>query len=379
MPIVPAFRANFSPSDIDEILASMRAALSSGQLTLGEEGRKLEESFARMVGVPYACAVNSGTSALEIALRAFGVQGKQVLVPTNTFFASPASVVHAGGIPRFVDADPATLSLSLGSLKQRWTPECAGVIVVHIGGGVAPCIYEVQQFCKERGMFLLEDAAHAHGSTFHGQQAGSFGDAAAFSFYPTKVMTSGEGGMLVTRNKAIQDEALIYRDQGKEGFLTNFHVRMGYNWRMSELQAIVGRSQLKNLPANLDRRREIAAWYDDALKGLSFVEPITSPEGSVSNYYKYPIMLPTGVSRADVKKRMRADWQVSLAGEVYEVPCHQQPVFKPWADAAFPGAEDACTRQVCLPLFPSLSRAEADQVIQGLAATVQSVAKEASH
>jgi perosamine synthetase len=376
---VPGFRLNIKPPEMEEILADMRGVLASGQLTLGTHGKQFEDEFAKLVGVPYSCAVNSGTAALEIALRIFGVEGKEVLVPTNTFFATAAAVIHAGGKPRFVDCDPGTLAMDYRSLVERWTHRCAGVIIVHIGGPVAPCTQAVQHFCRERGLFLLEDAAHAHGSSLGGRQAGTFGDAAAFSFYPTKVMTSGEGGMLVTANEQLYREALVYRDQGKEGFFSNFHVRLGHNWRMSELHAVLGRSQLRQLPANITRRRQIARWYDLALRGLPEFIPQSLPEGSESNYYKYPVMLPQGVSRKEFKQKLKADWTVSLSGEVYDLPCHKQPVFAKYADANLPGAEYACAQHICLPLYPDLTQAEVDYVVEALRMTVSATPKEVSH
>ncbi len=370
---VPSLRLSIQGAELDRILSDMRAVFGSGQFTLGAHGKSFEEEFAAFVGAPYACAVNSGTSALEIALRAFGVAGKEVLVPSNTFFATVAAVLHAGGEPRFVDCDPRTLAMDYRSLVERSTPRCAGVIVVHIGGPVTPCIKEVQDFCHTRGLFLLEDAAHAHGSSLAGRHPGAWGAAAAFSFYPTKVMTSGEGGMLVTRDERIYKEALMYRDQGKESFSSNFHVRLGYNWRMSEFHAVLGRSQLRELPMHIDERREIASWYDSWLRDVPNLSPQWLPEGSASNYYKYPIMLPNGIDRAALKKRMKAEWGVSLSGEVYDLPCHQQPVFKAYADRALPGAEEACARHICLPLFPGLTKSEAEYVVEALRESITSL------
>lgn len=372
---VASFRLAMKPSELDAILEAMRQVISSGQLTLGANGKGFEEEFARFVDVPFACAVNSGTAALEIALRVFGVEGKEVLVPTNTFFATAAAVIHAGGKPRFVDCDPLTLAMDRRSLAERYTSNCAGVIVVHIGGAIVPGIEAVKQFCSDRHMFLLEDAAHAHGSSLNGKQAGTFGDAAAFSFYPTKVMTSGEGGMLVTAREELYREVLVYRDQGKESFTSNFHVRLGHNWRMSELHAVLGRSQLRQLPENIDRRREVAGWYDEALARLKEFTPQPMPKGSLSNYYKYPVSLPAGVSRAELKKQIKGERGVSLSGEVYELPLHKQPIFAKYADAKFPGAEQGCSQHICLPLYPGLTKEDADYVIEALKATAKSTSE----
>ncbi|MEP6636628.1 MAG: DegT/DnrJ/EryC1/StrS family aminotransferase [Acidobacteriota bacterium] len=205
---IPPAKVYFPEEDRRAILLQIDEALVSGQLTLGKHVRAFEQSFAAKVGARYAVAVNSGTSALEIPLRIFDVRNKTVLVPTNTFFATPAAVIHAGGRPRFVDADPTTFAISLDGIRKRITRDTAGVIVVHIGGIVSQEMPAIREFCKERGFFLLEDAAHAHGSLLNGQSAGSFGDAASFSFYPTKVMTSGEGGMIVTNSQHVYEEAL---------------------------------------------------------------------------------------------------------------------------------------------------------------------------
>ena len=196
---VPAAKIYFPEGDRKKILKQVNEILESGQLTLGKYTKEFEEEFAKYVGVKYAVAVNSGTSALEIPLRALGIQGFSVIVPTNTFFATPASVIHAGGKVIFADMTE-NLCLDPDSVKQKIQKDTRGIIIVHIGGVVPPQITEIQAICHEHNLFLIEDAAHAHGSTLNGKSAGTFGDAAAFSFYPTKVMTSGEGGMIVTNS-----------------------------------------------------------------------------------------------------------------------------------------------------------------------------------
>ncbi len=266
---IPPARVYFPDEDRRVILQQIDEALTTGQLTLGKHVRLFEESFAQKVGRQYAVAVNSGTSSLEIPLRVFNVRDKTVLVPTNTFFATPAAVIHAGGRPRFVDVDARTFAIGLQEIQRRITEDTAGVIVVHIAGIVTPEMPAIREFCKERGLFLLEDAAHAQGSSLSNQPAGSFGDAASFSFYPTKVMTSAEGGMIVTNRKDVYEEALVYRDQGKGDFYSNFHTRLGYNWRMSEPHAIIGRSQLARLEEFIAARNRIARIYDEALEGVS--------------------------------------------------------------------------------------------------------------
>src|SRR5947199_5245423 len=224
---VPPASISFSNEDISNITEEISECLRTGALTLGQNGRQFEEEFAALCRVPYAVAVNSGTSALEIILRAIGVQNREVIVPTNTFFATAAAVIHAGGRVRFADCEPGSFALDVGSLRECLNANTAAVILVHIGGIISPRLADISQICHQVGVPLIEDAPHAQGSTLGAQTAGSFGIAAAFSFYPTKVITSAEGGMITTSDEALYREALIYRDQGKEGFTTNYHVRLG--------------------------------------------------------------------------------------------------------------------------------------------------------
>lgn len=368
---VPPAVIYFPEADRAEILRRIDECLGTGQLTLGKYGRELEERFAAYLGVRYAVAVNSGTSALEIALRALDVAGKDVLVPTNTFFATVAAVLHAGGRVRFVDCDPATFSLDIDSLRQRIGPETAGLIVVHIGGIITPRMPEIQALCQEHGLFLLEDAAHAHGCMLGERRAGTFGVAGAFSFYPTKVMTSAEGGLLVTNDRRLYEEALIYRDQGKASFLTNQHTRLGYNWRLSEPHAIIGLAQFARLDEFIAHRNRIAAIYDAGLREIGEVTPVRPPAGARCNYYKYIAMLPADVDRAALKRVLRERYDVGLSGEVYELPCHLQPVFAAYHDGPLPQAEDLCARHICLPISAVTTEAQAEYVLASLRSALQ--------
>lgn len=374
MNTVPPVKICFPEEDRREILTKIEQCLTTGQLTLGKHGREFEERFAAYIGTQYAIAVSSGTSAIEIPLRILGVDGKEVIVPTNTFFATPAAVLHAGGRIRFVDIDPTTFSMDVDSLKRNITDETAGVIVVHIAGIVTPRMPEIQAVCKERNLFLLEDAAHAHGSALNGQQAGTFGVSASFSFYPTKVMTSGEGGMIATNALKIRDEAIMYRDQGKSGFDANVHDKLGYNWRMSEIHAILGLSQLARLQEFIASRTRIATIYDDGLKSIQRITPVVLPGNVKSNYYKYVALLDDDVDRERLKARLRQEYGIGLSGEVYELPCHLQPIFKgKYAVGDFPTAEDICKRHICLPVFASMTKEEAHYVLASLGAVLRTI------
>jgi perosamine synthetase len=367
---VPAARIQFMPEDRAWIAERVQEVLATGQLTLGKYGAEFEQKFARFCGLPYGIGVNSGTSALEIILRSLGVEGKDVLVPTNTFFATAASVVHAGGNPVLVDMDPESFGVSPESVARSLTPKTAGLVVVHIGGIVSSRMPELVEFASRKGLWLVEDAAHAHGSSYQGKSAGAFGVAGSFSFYPTKVMTSGEGGMIVTADKGIAEEATIYRDQGKASFTQNAHIRMGYNWRMSEPHAIIGLKHLERLPAMIKDRQSIAAQYDDALRSFKNLTLLQTPNAGVCNYYKYIAVLKERRDRKELKTVLRGHHGVSLTGEVYEEPLHKQPVFAQYADIPLPVSEDLCARHICLPIFSGMQAAEARHVISALAEVI---------
>jgi dTDP-4-amino-4,6-dideoxygalactose transaminase len=362
---VPPARVSFPAEDRAEILARIDQSLTTGQLTLGPIGRELEVAFAKRHSTEHAVAVSSGTSALEIILRALDVEGREVIVPANTFFATAAAAVHAGARVVFVDCDPETMAFDLADVEAHLSPATAAVVAVHIGGLISPALPALAALCAGRGVHLVEDAAHAHGSALGGRSAGTFGVAGAFSFYPTKVMAGGEGGMIVTDDEALVEAAHTYRDQGKGSFLANFHTRLGANWRMSEPHAAIVQSQLGRLDEFIAARQAIAKRYDAAVDDLG-LRPLHIPADAHCNYYKYIAYLPDGIDRATLKQQMREQFDIGLSGEVYDTPLHMQPVFATFADRPLPGAEFIGARHICLPLYPSLSENDADYVVESL-------------
>ncbi|HEX4490694.1 MAG TPA: DegT/DnrJ/EryC1/StrS family aminotransferase [Acidimicrobiia bacterium] len=369
---VPAARLVFPDEDRAEIHALIEASLTSGSLTLGPHTQQFEAEFARRHDAPFAIAVSSGTAAIEIVLRHLDVDGAEVVVPANTFFATAAAVVHAGGRVRLADVDASTLALSAATVEAALTPDTAGVVMVHIGGVISPEVVAIRDLCARRGLFFVEDAAHAHGAAFDGVAAGRFGVAGAFSFYPTKVITAAEGGMIVTADERLRDDAVVYRDQGKAGFLGGDHVRMGAAWRMSELHAAVGLVQQRRLDEFIAARRAAAARYDAALADLDGIAALPIPSECAPNYYKYVAMLDHGVNRDALKRRLREAHGVSLSGEVYAAPLHRHPVFHDLARDGFPVAEDVCARQVCLPVHSDMTATEADRVVDALRSVLPS-------
>lgn len=360
---VPAQAYDFPPEDVDTITSQVRDMLSNGRfLTLGQYGERFEAAFAGQHGDLLATACNSGTAALEAILTALDVRGGEVIVPTNTFAATAFAVLRAGARPVFADVGT-DLTLDPADAERRITERTRAIVTVHIGGLISPGTLRLAELCQQYGIPLVEDAAHAHGSTLHGQPAGSFGVAASFSFFATKVITTGEGGMVLTRDERIHQAVRLLRDQGKVG--GNRHEVVGANWRLSEVQAMLGLAQLARLPQFVARRRQIAERYRQGLSGVPGVTVLPEPEGARSCYYKVIVLLDR-VPPAVLAEQLRTGYGVVLGGAVYELPLHQQPVFRQYADGPLPVAEDLCRRHICPPVYPSLTTEQLDHVVTAM-------------
>lgn len=365
---IPPVKIVFSKEEREEILQRIDRCLLEGQVAQGQNVREFEASFSRYVGVKHAVAVSSGGAAIEVAMRLLGAKGHKVLVPTNTFAATATGVLLAGGCVRFVDADPNTFSVSLASLQAAATSQTAGVIVVHIGGIMTHEIEAIRAWCKGKGLWLFEDAAHAHGSSLNGKTPGQFGQVAAYSFFATKVMTSGEGGMLVTDDDGLAKRAKGLRDYGKPEPWVTLHTEIGSNWRMSEFCAAVGLVHLRRLEEFIAWRKKVADLYTAQLQAVPEIKPILP--GDKASWYKYILLLPTGVDRERVRTAMK-NRGVHLSGGVYDIPLHQQPAFKAMAQGPYPVADDICSRHICLPLYYGMTDEEASFVVECLRSTLK--------
>lgn len=367
---VPAGGVVFDVASRIEIADRVDAALASGSLTLGRFGRQLEELAEPWTGAP-SVAVASGSAGLEIALRIVGVAERTVLVPANTFFATAASAIRAGAHVDFVDMELDGLGMDPESLRDRLDrhDDVAAVVPVHIAGVVAPAVDEVLAECTRRGIAVVEDAAHALGSSLSGRPAGALGRMGVFSLYPTKVATSGEGGLLTCVRPEDAEQARCYRDQGKTSFGANVHTVLGSNWRMSELHAAVGIAHMERLGDIVEERRALAARYDECLNDIRGLRIYRPPTGTRSNYYKYVVLLDEKADREQLRRRLRMRHGISLSGGVYDAPLPHQPYF---ADSQTrsqcPRAEWFASHHVCLPLFNGMTERQQRAVIDALRA-----------
>lgn len=354
----------FDDHDIKSILADIQQSLNTGMLTFGPNVEKFEREFAEYTKVKHAIATNSGTSALEIALRYFDVKNSEVIVPTNSFVASANAVVLSGGKPIFSDIKSETLCIDPADIVRKITPNTKGVMVVHLAGLIPPEIFEIREICEKHGLFLLEDAAHAHGSMIDEKKAGSIGDAGCFSFFPTKPMTTGEGGMITTNDDDLDEFAKIFRNHGKKDQL---YTEIGNNYRMAEINAILGIHQLKRLDKYISKRNDIAKKYASSIHEINDIELIFVPTNVRHSFWKYPIILKNS-NTVELKKIFLEKYDISL-GTTYYPPIHLQPVYKIQygnLEGTLPVSEDVLTRLVCLPMFVGLTEEMIDYVIDSL-------------
>jgi perosamine synthetase len=364
---IPSTKPFFSEEDIQAITDEIRIILRSGRLILGPYTKQLEKSFGEYCGVKHAIAVSTCTSALKIAMNYFGVQGKDVIVPTNTFIATANAVIFSGGNPVLADIKKDTLCLDPIDLVNKITPMTKGVIVVHIAGFPCSDIDEIQAICRERGLFLLEDVAHAHGATINDKRVGSIGEAGCFSFYPTKVMTTCTGGMLTTNNDSLYEYALSMRHYGVGKGLHNI-VNLGDDCLMDEISALLGIYQLQSLERNIIRRNQIANIYSEVLRDFAGINIFNVPAHIRHSYYKYPIFLSSDVDKSRLIKRMQDEHGISI-GSVYDPPCHLQPIYQNlfgFRQGMFPVADEILKRTCCLPMFQQLSDKEIEYIMNSL-------------
>jgi len=330
------------------------SAMSSGGLAQGVRVRELEERFAAFVGVPHAIATSSGTTALHLALLAAGVgPGDEVITVPFTFIASATTVLFTGARPVFVDVDGETFNIDVSRIEAAITPRTRAILPVSLYGQPAdlPAIAEI---ADRHGLALVEDAAQSHGAAIGERKSGSWG-AGCFSFYPTKNMTTGEGGMVTTSDPELADRARLLREHGSR--VRYHHEIVGYNFRMTDIHASIGLAQLTKLPANNARRREIAARYDRELRGV--ITPTVAP-GVTHVYHQYTLR----VNRRDELVEALRERGVGT-GVYYPIPVHRQRPFVElgYGELRFPVAERLCEEVVSIPVHPSLTDDEVGQVI----------------
>jgi len=354
---VNAFIPPAKPIIGDEERAAVDAVLRSGMVAQGPEVKAFEAEFAAhfVPGRP-AVAVNSGTAGLHLGLLAAGVgAGDEVIVPSFTFAATGNSVALTGGTPVFADIEPETFSLDPAAVEAAITPRTKGILPVHLYGHPAR-MRELAAIAQRHGIALYEDAAQAHGASLDGTPVGAFGEFAMFSLYPTKNMTSGEGGMVVCADETIARNVRLLRNQGMETQYQNEVI--GFNARMTDIHAAIGRVQLTKVDAWTATRQANAAFLDTHLEGVT-VPPVAA--GAVHVYHQYTIRVTD--DRDGFATALREEHQVGT-GVYYPIPNHRLPSLAPYAPGLdLPETERAAREVVSLPVHPSLSQADLERIV----------------
>lgn len=362
MPI-PSAKPYFSPARRERIRDDIDHILTKGQVIMGPFARNLEAAFASGVGAHHAVSVNSCTTALQICLRYYGAKDHDVLVPSGSFVSDISAIEWEGGRPILVDMNPDTLSFDLSDLQRKLTPRTKGIIWVHLTG-VISCEYTaIVDFAKRNRLFLIEDCAHAHGATVEGRQCGTIGDAGCYSFFATKLMTSGSGGMITTADPALDQFAREVRMFGRST-KTGEPVRIGNDWFLDEIRACVAYHQLAEIDEFLRRRREIAMRYSNALRNQPGLSLLNVPEGSDPAFYQYPVFLDPAVDRDALCATLKATYGIA-AKRIY-TPTHQEPFYRHYDDGTLRKTENTLNRSICLPMYYELTDEQVDFVASSL-------------
>jgi dTDP-4-amino-4,6-dideoxygalactose transaminase len=349
----------------DEEKRAVLDVLDSGALAQGAVVEQFERAFASWVGVKHAIATSNGTTALHVALLAHGIgEDDEVITSPFTFIASANSVLHAGGKPVFVDIEPDTFNIDPALVEAAITPKTKAIMPVHLYGNPAD-MTAIMDIAKRHDLVVIEDAAQAHAAEVHGQRVGSFGTG-CFSFYPTKNMTTGEGGIITTDDDALAERARLIRAHGAaERYI---HTMLGYNFRMTNIHAAIGMAQMAKIDAWTDTRRSNATRLTDLLGG-KVATPLTRPWAK-HVYHQYTIRIEGG--RGNVPAQLT---QAGVGyGIHYPVPIHQQPLYRKLGFTdSLPVAERASGEVISLPIHPGLSATDLE--IVGSALASQSVAQ----
>ncbi len=358
--------------EIDEVVASMK----TGWLGTGPKVKKFEENFAAYKGCPYAMALNSCTAALHLSMLAIGIKpGDEVIVPAMTFAASANAVIHAGGTPVFVDCQRDTMNMDPTDIKRKLTRKTKAILPVHFAG--RPCDMDaIMAIAKKHKLKVIEDCAHSIESEYHGRKTGMFGDLGCFSFYVTKNIVTGEGGMVITSKKKYADIIKVlglhgmskdawkrFSDQGYKHYQI---VYAGFKYNMMDIQAAIGIHQLSRIESYWERRQRIWGKYQDEFKGLPVFLPAPVENNTKHAYHLYTLLLDLNrlkLTRDDFLNEMT---KAKIGVGVHYIALHLHPFYRKvygYKKGDFKNAEWISERTVSLPISAKLSDADVEYVI----------------
>ena len=350
------------------IMTKYREILDTGQLIQGKYVEQFENEVKDTVGVKNAVATTSCGTGLETVLIASEIRNKKFIVPTQTFAASVNCIIRSGNEPLIVDVDSRTQCLSLDIIKENLTDDVGGIVLVHMSGLITPNIIEIEDFCKDNNLFLLTDDAHAYGSKYyeinkdHVRSAGSFGNAGVFSFYPSKIMTTAEGGMITTNDDELAERCRVVRNHGTrrndgkhQGLDYGYTCDMpSTNYRMSEFHAVLGISQNKYVDDFLFRRNHIADLYTKRIDEIDWLETPYIDDMIYQSWWQYIVKITDGRDRTQILLKLLNDFNIPTAN-AYQPLCHQQKIYEKFLSKNnFDNSEDFIIKIFSLPMYVEL-------------------------
>lgn len=364
------------PSIGDRELAYVTDAVKSGWVSsIGKYIEQFETRFAQFCGSRYALAVSNGTTALHLALVSAGIgAGDEVIIPDLTFIATANAAAYTGAKVVPVDIDALTLCIDPSAIERAITPRTRAIIPVHLYGHPAP-MDEIMAIAEKGRITVLEDAAEAHGAEFNGRRVGSIGDCGIFSFYGNKVITSGEGGMLTTEDRDIYLKAKLLRDHAMSAERRYWHTEIGYNYRMTNLQAALGVAQMERIEEFLEKRRLLMQWYRNFLAEVPGLR-LNAERAGTKNVYWMVCLEVAGLTEASRSDLMRMLRELGVDTRPYFYPVSDMPMYEP---ADTPVAHAVFPRGINLPSYTDLSEHDVREICDAVKSVVAQVTARAAH
>ena len=357
--LIPIAAPVFSEEEIEEVVKVLR----SGQVRQGTKVEEFEQNFCQEVGCKYAYAVSSGTAALHTAYLSVLNQGDEVIVPNLTFIATASTVVFASGRPVFADIDKETFTIDPEDVERKITPKTKAIAPVHLFGNAAD-MKALGEIASHYGLLLISDAAQAHKTMLDGKDIGTFDDLNCYSFYPTKNMTTGEGGMVMTNNRELWERGELIRSHGQSS--KYYHTILGLNYRMTEIAAVIGIKQLEKLEKNIEERRKNAEFLTRELEEIEGIQAPIIRNGVRHSFHQYSILLDLSRFKCSRDEFVEALNIENIGCAVhYPIPLTKQPVFQDSTNHC-PVSEDVATRIFSLPVHPALNQDDLEKIMAGM-------------
>jgi perosamine synthetase len=358
---IPLSSPDITEAEIEAVISVLRTS----RLSLGPQMEAFEDAMANYIGTSHAVAVSSGTAGLHLCIKALGIgEGDEVIVPSFTFIAAANAIRYERALPVFVDIDAESLNMSPSGIEQVITPKTRAILVVHTFGRPAE-MTAIMAIAQRHHLLVIEDACEAIGATYQGCKAGWFGDAAVFAFYPNKQITTGEGGMVVTRQPELAAHIRALRNQGRYDSADWLqHAEVGYNYRLSEINCALGLAQLKRIEPILQQRDKVARQYQQSLAEISglILPAIEIPDIRIS-WFVYVARLSAAFTEADRDSIVATLTNAGIGCGRYFAPIHLQPSYAAWRNsAALPVTEAQASRTIALPFFNRITEDEIAQV-----------------